>query len=425
MGVVKSGGKRLAKIFLCSIPIQIFNSSRDMATRTTTNYSGLPRRRGGVAASKPVAGVKMASKAGSKPVTVNRAPLNTQNGGKTAATTDTNNKKQLRTTKTAARRLLKSPISSNDEIDSMDLDSLDIISYKDEIEKRYKDRRPALPKGVNNIDTDENPQLCAEYAQDMYVYLKQKETRYTVPTNYLCNTRTTAKMRTVLLDWLVDVQQQFKLLQETLYLTISIIDRFLHKEGAKISRDKLQLVGVTAMLIASKIEEIYAPEVNDFVYITDDAYTANDIKQMELRILKAIKCDLGDPLPINFLRRFSKAGDVDVNQHALAKYVLEIIMLDYSMVGVSGSLAAASSLWLTFYLLEEEFDEDVEWTASLQYYTGYKLQDVVDMSERAMKSLQKMHSGQFTAIKNKFSTKSMLEIANNSTLLAKLNRTPA
>merc|ERR1712200_18254 len=170
-----------------------------------------------------------------------------------------------------------------------------------------------------------------------YVYLKQKEARYTVPTNYLCNTRTTAKMRTVLLDWLVDVQQQFKLLQETLYLTISIIDRFLNKEG-------------------SKIEEIYAPEVNDFVYITDDAYSANDIKQMELRILMAI----------NFLRRFSKAGDVDVNQHALAKYVLESIMLDYSMVGVSGSLAAASSLWLTFYLLEEEFDEDVEWTASLQ-----------------------------------------------------------
>ena len=54
-------------------------------------------------------------------------------------------------------------------------------------------------------------------------------------------------------------------------------------------------------------------------------------------------------------------------------------MLDYSLVGVSRSLAAASSLWLTFYLLEEEFDEDIEWTASLQYYTGYKLQDVVDM----------------------------------------------
>merc|ERR1739848_603595 len=126
------------------------------------------------------------------------------------------------------------------------------------------------------------------------------------------------------------------------------------------------------------IEEIYAPEVNDFVYITDDAYSANDIKQMELRILKAIKCDLGDPLPINFLRRFSKAGD-----------------------------------------------EDVEWTASLEYYTGYKLDDVVDMVDRAMKSLQKMHSGQFTAIKNKYSTKSMLEIVNNATLLAKLNHTPA
>merc|ERR1712002_1315895 len=325
-----------------------------------------------------------------------------------------------------ARRLLKSLQSEEselqDEEESMDFETAaaNQITAREELERRVALLTKPLPIGVTNIDKDdlENPQLCSEYAPEMYAYLRTIE-------HYLTSCPATEKMRTVLLDWLVDVQQQFKLLQETLYLTISIIDRFLHKEGAKISRDKLQLVGVTAMLIASKIEEIYAPEVNDFVYITDDAYTANDIKQMELRILKAIKCDLGDPLPINFLRRFSKAGDVDVNQHALAKYVLESIMLDYSMVGVSGSLAAASSLWLTFYLLEEEFDEDVEWTASLEYYTGYKLDDVVDMVDRAMKSLQKMHSGQFTAIKNKYSTKSMLEIANNATLLAKLNHTPA
>merc|ERR1719354_691523 len=75
------------------------------------------------------------------------------------------------------------------------------------------------------------------------------------------------------------------------------------------------------MLIASKIEEIYAPELNDFVYITDDAYSAAEVRQMELRIIRALKFNLGDPLALNFLRRYSKAGDVDVNQHALAKYI--------------------------------------------------------------------------------------------------------
>jgi len=78
------------------------------------------------------------------------------------------------------------------------------------------------------------------------------------------------KMRSILIDWLVEVHLKFKLLPETLYLTVNIIDRYLAKE--QIPRSKLQLVGVTSMLIASKYEEIYAPEVRDFEYITDKAY---------------------------------------------------------------------------------------------------------------------------------------------------------
>ena len=79
------------------------------------------------------------------------------------------------------------------------------------------------------------------------------------------------RMRAILVDWLVEVHLKFKLMPETLYLTVNIIDRFL--EVRSVMRSKLQLVGVTAMLLASKYEEIYAPEVRDFVYITDRAYT--------------------------------------------------------------------------------------------------------------------------------------------------------
>ena len=73
------------------------------------------------------------------------------------------------------------------------------------------------------------------------------------------------KMRAVLIDWLVEVHQQFSMLQETLYLTIAILDRFLQKSASKISRKSLQLVGVTAMFIASKYEEMYAPEIGEFL----------------------------------------------------------------------------------------------------------------------------------------------------------------
>jgi cyclin B len=98
-----------------------------------------------------------------------------------------------------------------------------------------------------------------------------------VPSPFYMNTQTdiNEKMRAILVDWIIEVHLKFKLLPETLFLTVSLIDRFLEK--SVIMRTKLQLVGVTAMLIASKYEEIYAPEVRDFVYITDNAYSRVEI----------------------------------------------------------------------------------------------------------------------------------------------------
>merc|ERR1719498_2218902 len=106
------------------------------------------------------------------------------------------------------------------------------------------------------------------------------------------------KMRGILIDWLVEVHLKYKLKPETLYLAVNVIDRFLEK--CTISRKKLQLVGVTGMLIAAKYEEIYAPEVRDFVYITDKAYTKEEILQMEIAMLNALEFQITGPTPMSF-----------------------------------------------------------------------------------------------------------------------------
>lgn len=90
-------------------------------------------------------------------------------------------------------------------------------------------------------------------------------------------------MRSILIDWLIDVHLKFKLLPETLFLTINLIDRYLSKNA--ILRSKLQLVGVSSLFIACKYEEIYAPELKDFVYVCDHAYNKEEILEMEGRIL--------------------------------------------------------------------------------------------------------------------------------------------
>jgi hypothetical protein len=114
-------------------------------------------------------------------------------------------------------------------------------------------------------------------------------------------------MRAILVDWIIEVHLKFKLLPETLFLTVGLIDRFLELE--QIKRSSLQLVGVTAMLIASKYEEIYAPEVRDFVYITDNAYSREQIFLMEQKILTVLDFSLTFPSPYRFLERFNKVAN--------------------------------------------------------------------------------------------------------------------
>jgi len=187
----------------------------------------------------------------------------------------------------------------------------------------------ALPEGIPDVDTADfgNTQLCSEYARSIYAYLRQLEAGLVIKKDFLRGCSINARMRGVVVDWLIEVHTQFKMLQETLYITIYMLDRYLQVEGLTMKKSQLQLVGVTAMFIASKVEEMYAPEITDFVYITDGAYTVEEIKATELKMLQSLNFNVSRPLPLHFLRRNSKAGDVDMQQHGVAKFVMEVLEL--------------------------------------------------------------------------------------------------
>jgi cyclin B len=162
------------------------------------------------------------------------------------------------------------------------------------------------------------------------------------------------KMRSILIDWLVDVHLKFKLVPETLYLTVNLIDRYLSLET--VSKEKLQLVGVTCMLIASKYEEIYAPIVNDFVYITDNAYTKNEILKMERRVISTLNFDLQITSASRFLERFQKILGIDNLFYNLSKYFTELCLLDYQILKYSPSMVAASSIYLALKMAKVNKD---------------------------------------------------------------------
>ncbi|KAG7499765.1 G2/mitotic-specific cyclin-B1 [Solea senegalensis] len=265
-----------------------------------------------------------------------------------------------------------------------------------------------LHNTIKDVDADDydNPMLCSEYVKDIYKYLRQLEVDQNVRPSYLQGKEVTGNMRAILIDWLVQVSLKFRLLQETMYMTVAIIDRFL--QDHPVPKKQLQLVGVSAMFLASKYEEMYPPEISDFAYVTDRAYTTAQIRDMEMTILRALKFQLGRPLPLQFLRRASKIYEVTAEQHTLAKYLLELTMVDYEMVHFPPSMTACAAFALTLKILDAG-----EWDVTLQHYMDYTAESLIPVMAHIAKNVVKVNEGltKHIAIKSKYSTSKQMRIA--------------
>lgn len=264
-----------------------------------------------------------------------------------------------------------------------------------------------LPSHIENIDAEdeENPQLVSEYASDIFSYLRFLENHYALSENFMKGQREVSpKMRSILIDWLVQVHQRFHLLQETLFLTVACLDRYLQEQ--QVSKTQLQLVGVTAMYVACKYEEMYAPEVNDFVYITDNAYSKQGILKMEQSMLKVLRFGLGRPLPLHFLRRNSKAGNVDGVSHTVAKYAMELTITEAEFSHWPPSRMAAAALCLAQRVMARE-----NWSPQLAFYSGYSEKDIMPSVGLLANLVVKAPSGKLQAVRTKFSSAKFYKVA--------------
>jgi hypothetical protein len=190
----------------------------------------------------------------------------------------------------------------------------------------------------------------------------------------------TAKMRAVLVDWLCDVTIKFKLLQQTFYLAVSLIDRFLDK--VVVVKSKFQLIGATAMLLASKFEEIYAPAVHDIQYVCAGAYTTEDITACEEQLLRAVEyivhvptvqCFLERLLFINRIHRQPPAAAMGYSAELVAEYFAERTIQEYAMVSYLPSQIAAAAVYLSNRVIRAHAEP---WPAIMQCYTGYSALDL-------------------------------------------------
>ncbi|KAJ9533736.1 hypothetical protein QJQ45_026808 [Haematococcus lacustris] len=278
-------------------------------------------------------------------------------------------------------------------------------------EAAVSSKKPVAPASpLPDIDSEDrnNPLAATEYVNDIYSYYRRIEPKYRVSAAYMASQADiNEKMRAILVDWLVEVHLKFKLMPETLYLTVNIIDRYL--ELKPVTRRNLQLVGVTAMLIACKYEEIWAPEVRDFVYISDKAYTREQILAMEKVVLNTLHFNLTLPTPYNFLARFLKAAGAHLDKQVtmLASYLSELAMVDAAMLKHSYSITSAAALYVAMRTLGKA----QPYPKALARHSGYTEEAVLPCAKQLVALMQKAPSASLTAVYKKYSHAKFLEIS--------------
>ncbi len=180
--------------------------------------------------------------------------------------------------------------------------------------------------------------------------------------------------RSTLIDWIIEVHTKFRLVPETLFLAVNIIDRMLSLRHVGLG--KLQLVGCTAVFIAAKYEEVMCPSIQNFLYLADSSYSEEEILGAERYVLRTLNFDLSYANPMNFLRRISKADDYDIQTRTVAKFFMEISVVDHRLMSHTPSVIAAAAVWLAREVLERG-----EWDATLVHYSTFAERELLHTAE--------------------------------------------
>ena len=254
-------------------------------------------------------------------------------------------------------------------------------------------------------NTPYNPQLVTEFHDEIIKHIKAQESHYRIDAAYMSRQRDiNGKMRAILIDWLVDVNLKFKLLPQTLFITVNIVDRYLSVRN--VSRQQLQLLGVTALMLVSKYEEIYPPLAKDYVAVCDNAYTKEELLEMESKILQAVSFNLTQTSTFTFLEHLQVRVKLEERALVFARYILESSILDLGSLQYSNHELAAGAIFLVNKIFRKE-----GWRVGFEAKVGVTEHLAKACAKDLFAIMQKTDQSNLTAVKRKFATAEFFEVS--------------
>lgn len=212
------------------------------------------------------------------------------------------------------------------------------------------------------------------------------------------------KMRAILVDWMVDVSQKFKLQPQSLFIAVNLVDRYLDRRP--IERSRLQLAGVAALMIVGKYEEIYPPLLKDYVGVCDCTYTPEEIVAMEGEMLIALEFDLCFPVSLVILQFIRAFVELDERVYSFCHYLLESAMLDVSHLDFSAAELACGALFLAGKLFKKK-----AWTSVEEGVTRVSHSRAKAVGKQLFLIMQRNDASDLGAIKCKFASPKYFEVS--------------
>ena len=267
----------------------------------------------------------------------------------------------------------------------------------------------SLVQSCSSLPGIYSPGVVDEYGCSIYENLRAREHRYHVTDDVFAKQQSVRpKMRAVLVDWLVEVHQRFELEAQTLYLTINYVDRYLAQ--VSVNSQRFQLVGVAALLIASKFEEIYPCDMDDLLYICERSYSKTDLVDCERNLLNVFKFNLAVPSVSSFLGYYLEHFEEDdkiIGQ--LANYFAECSLLDFTFGATYEPSIIACACLLVAYCYIENQAPSLVWNYRLVELTGYAVEAIVPCAQDLSSIL--IQPTELTAVATKYSDNEFGEVA--------------
>ena len=313
------------------------------------------------------------------------------------------------------------------KVSKLMIKSFQNIKVKEKIKVNKENENKKDKEKIKYFDItkiENNVQIPKEYINTIYYNLLNEENIGIYPQakyNYMDDqSEINERMRGILIDWLIEVHFKFGFTDETLYMTVSIIDRYLSSNH--ITKKNLQLLGITSLFISCKHEEIDVPKINDFTYITNNAYDKNEVIQMEDDILKFLKFNLLYPSPIKFFEYLSLHFNFNKKMHMMGKYLMESFLLDIKNIKYKSSIIACACCYIVMKFFKisnykDSYDKKF-YSLEINEKSKFNENDIKDCAKDICLLIDSIHKNKFFGCQKKFSDenheKVSLLIMNNN-----------